>query len=167
MPDLQEFFNYKIHKEMIKYASTYMCDSAILAIDGNAPDIQTTGSGVSYMLNGVPTAFVADAAMDVSDSAVNLGDCVGDVIATGYSCWFTVLATAAGELSLWRAGDEQLDGDEVLKVHAFDPAVHVCVGFIHLNSAGFTVGTTDWTTVGTFFSVTGPVYPHADNIDKN
>lgn len=165
MPDLQEFFNYKIHKEMIKYGSTYMMDSAILAVDATAADIQTTGSGVSFMLNGVPTTYVADAAMDVSGDTT--GDAAGDVIATGYSCWFTVLADAAGTLSLWRAGDEALDGAEVLKVHAFDPETYVCVGFIHLNSAGFTVGTTAWTTVGTFFSATGPVYPHADNIDKN
>ena len=166
MPDLQEFFNYKIHKEMIGFGSTYCAESAVLAIDGsNAENIQTTGAVTAY-LNGTPFTLAEDAELDIS--ADTTGDAAGATVADTYSRWFCVLTDADGTLSVWLAGDAALDGAEVLKVPDFDYTTYVCVGFIHVNSnTAFVLGTTALTTIGTFYQAVGPVYPHADNIDKN
>jgi len=58
-------FSYKNMKNLMEYLSTYNMESQAVAIDGNAEDIQTTGTGMA-MLNGQPVILAEDAALDIS-----------------------------------------------------------------------------------------------------
>lgn len=100
----------------------------------------------------------------------------GTVIQHDYDQWFIALALKTGVISLWEAGDEALasTGAEC-KIPQFDPKTYVAIGLLHIvgevdAGTDFTVGTTalDGTSVvDTFIQLTGPVFPHPDNWDKN
>ena len=93
---------------------------------------------------------------------------VGDVVASGDSMYYLALADAAGTLTMVLAGDGgELDADVTLKIPQFDPAIFVAVGLLLIDSAAFTLGTTSTAGVSTFTQLMGPVFPHADYIDKN
>ncbi|NIT58723.1 MAG: hypothetical protein GWN00_21620 [Aliifodinibius sp.] len=93
---------------------------------------------------------------------------VGATVASGSSRWFLVTAKSDGTLTVWLAGDAATDGSEVLKIPQFCPKTYVAIGLIHVNSnTSFVMGTTALTTIGTFYQITGSVFPHPDNIDKN
>jgi len=72
MANLSEKAKYAWQKEMLKYMSTYLCESAVFAIDGsNAENVQTTGA-VSAMIDGVPVTIEEDAEMDISASTTEV-----------------------------------------------------------------------------------------------
>jgi len=102
---------------------------------------------------------------EAPNAAVNA---VGATVADGYSRWFLVTAKSDGTLTVWLAGDAALDGTEKLEIPQFCPKTYVAIGLIHVNSGtSFVMGTTALTTIGTFYQITGSVFPHPDNIDKN
>lgn len=86
--------------------------------------------------------------------------------------WLMVTAKADGTLTAWVAGDEATAGNAILKVPLYDYKQYCVIGFMHLtNAAGaFVVGTTgldDGSMTDLYINVTGPVFPHPDNWDKN
>ena len=97
----------------------------------------------------------------------------GTSITASYDQWFLVTAIADGTLQIWEAGDEAATGYAEMKMPQFDPKLYVALGAIHIangSSAAFVVGTTSWATgsvTETYVQITGPVFPHADNMDKN
>lgn len=97
----------------------------------------------------------------------------GTSISAGYDQWLLVTAKAGGTLTVWEAGDEATTGNAVCKVPLYDPKLYVPIGFLHIangTSSAFVVGTTGLDTASvtdTFVQVTGPVFPHEDNFDRN
>ena len=93
---------------------------------------------------------------------------VGDTITTGYGKWYMVTAKSDGTLTVWIACDaEAATTTAVLKVPQYDPEEYVVVGFIYVNNdsgSTITIGTTSLTGDGTYYQVTGPVFPHPDNL---
>ncbi|MCK4791991.1 MAG: hypothetical protein KAV87_50125 [Desulfobacteraceae bacterium] len=100
----------------------------------------------------------------------------GTVITDDYQQWFLILAKKDGTISLWEAGDQAITttGAEC-KIPQFDAKTYVAIGLLHILAAidagtDFTVGTSELsaaTCVDTFINLTGPVFPHPDNWDKN
>lgn len=160
-------FTKKAAQDLAAYMTSYNMESQAVAIDGvNAENIQSTGTA-PCMINGVfIPSLAADAELDISADTV--GDAVGATVASGSSRYFLVLAKADGTLSVWLAGDAATDGSEVLKIPAFDPSTYCAVAILHVNSnTAFVLGTTALTGLDTYYQLTGPVFPHADNIDEN
>jgi hypothetical protein len=104
-------------------------------------------------------------------SAVNAS---GTTIATLSEKWFLVTAIEDGTLQIWEAGDTALvaAGAEC-EIPWYDPMVYIPVALAHVaNNSGatITIGTTDFdatSVVTTWLQVTGPIFPHPDNWDKN
>lgn len=100
----------------------------------------------------------------------------GTSITHDYEQWFLILALKTGVISLWEAGAEALHtvGAEC-KIPQFDPKTYVAIGLLHITSevnagTAFVVGTTSLAEAScedTFINLTGPVFPHPDNWDKN
>lgn len=96
-------------------------------------------------------------------------------IADGSSAWMIVTAKADGTLTIWRAGDVATSNSEVCKVPQIDHKLYCPIAFIlYANSGGDSnadvignASTCDFSTYGTFYQITGPVFPHEDNWDKN
>jgi hypothetical protein len=148
------------------FMSTYnMVDQAFTFGDGADP--ATTGTG-DCTINGVYIpSLTAEADADWSSIlAADLveGDARGHVIPTAYSQYFAAFANAAGRLMILQAGDMALDGSEELKIPWFDPTTWCCIALFHINSTGFTCGTTATGTMETEYAVIGPVLPHPDNL---
>jgi hypothetical protein len=91
----------------------------------------------------------------------------GDVVADTYSRYYLCLANSAGTITLVKAGDVALDADVELQIPHFDPAIFVAIGTLLVDSAGFTMGTTALTSIGTFAQLIGPVFPNELYLDKN
>jgi hypothetical protein len=138
-------------------------------------DVRENKNGVRYIAKAAHTSSSDDEPglssnwesywEEAPNAAVNA---VGATVADTYSRWFLVTAKSDGTLTVWLAGDAALDGTEVLKIPQFCPKTYVAIGLIHVNSnTSFVLGTTALTTIGTFYQITGPVFPHPDNIDKN
>lgn len=100
----------------------------------------------------------------------------GTIITDDYQQWFIILAKKDGTISLWEAGDQAITttGAEC-KIPFFDSKTYVAIGLLHILAAvdagtDFVVGTTslaEATCIDTFINLTGPVFPHPDNWDKN
>ena len=106
-------------------------------------------------------------------SAVNAS---GASITHDYEQWFIALAKKDGTISLWEAGDEALiTAGAECKIPFFDSKTYVAIGLLHVTSlvdaeTAFVLGTTslaETSCVDTFIQLTGPVFPHPDNWDKN
>lgn len=175
--DLSTHFAYGPMRKLAQYMATVNFESQEVAVDGsNAENIQTTGTG-DAMIAGVPVNLSADAELDISADTTTQDNCTnasGTEIQDDYEQYFVVLAKSDGTISLWEAGDEaDIDDGATLKIPAFDPETYVCVGIVHIkNETGstFTVGTTDTDdstgdgATTSFYQVTVPVFPHADNL---
>jgi hypothetical protein len=92
---------------------------------------------------------------------------VGDVVTTAYSIYYLITAESNGELSIWKAGPQQLDGAEVLIIPNFEPELFIPVSILHINSATFTLGTTALTGIDTHTNLIGPIFPGVVNRDIN
>lgn len=66
--DLGSLFSHKAMQEMARYMNTYNMATQAIAVDGNAYDIQSTGTGWA-MVNGQPEQIEVDAALDISATA--------------------------------------------------------------------------------------------------
>jgi hypothetical protein len=159
-------FGQKGAAALAAFMSTYnMVDQALAFSNGADP--VTTGTG-DCTINGIYIpSLPAEASADWSDtSGADLveGDARGLVIPTAYSQWFAVFAKANGMLMILQAGDKALDGNEELKIPWFDPTTWVCIALLHINSTGWTAGTTAVGTMETEYAVIGPVLPHPDNL---
>jgi hypothetical protein len=167
-------FTKKSAQDLAAYMTSYNMESQVVSYvdDADDNDLQTTGTK-PCMINGVfIPSLTADASMIVADDTT--GNAAGTTIADDFERWFIVLADADGTLSLWTAGDAAaIGGNAVLKIPAFDPSTYVALAVIlYANdnaSAEVTVGAAacDWNTDGTFYQLTGPVFPHPDNFDEN
>lgn len=102
-----------------------------------------------------------------TESSNRCENAVGDVVPTLYSAYYLCLADAAGTLTLVKAGPTALDAAVELQIPQFDPSIFVAIGTLKIDSAGFTLGTTSTAGISTFAQLIGPVYPHADQLDKN
>jgi len=103
-----------------------------------------------------------------TESSNRAEQAAGNVVASGDSMYYVCLANSAGTITLVKGSDEGvLDADIELKIPQFDPEVFVAIGTLLIDSAGFTLGTTSTAGVSTFAQLIGPVFPHADRLDKN
>jgi hypothetical protein len=169
--DLSTHFSYGPMRKLAEYMATANFESQEIAVDGsNSENIQSTGTG-DAMIAGTPVNIAQDAELDISADETTQDNCTNAVDTTiddGDARYFVVLAKSDGTLSMWTAGEAAESGDEELKIPAFDPETYVCVGIVHIdNDSGseFTVGTTGLDAATTsYFQVTGPVFPHADNL---
>jgi hypothetical protein len=91
----------------------------------------------------------------------------GDIIPSLSSRYYLCLATAAGVITLVKAGPVALDADVKLVIPNFEPEMFVAIGTLLINSAGFTLGTTSTSGVSTFAQIIGPCYPNGAGIDQN
>ena len=143
----------------------YMCRLAHTSKDGTDSDYTNNEPGKSDN---------SDRWWEQRDhAAVNAS---GTSITHDYEQWFLVTAIIDGTLQIWEAGDEAtiVLGAEC-KIPQFDPKVYVAIGLIHITSlvdaeTAFVVGTTDIeesSCVETIYNLTGPIFPHPDNWDKN
>ncbi len=104
----------------------------------------------------------------------NATNAAGTSITTLSGQWFLVLATLDGTLSIWQAGAEGLTtlGAEC-KIPQFDPKMYIPLALLHVandSASAFVLGTTSFATgsvVETYIQLTGPIFPHPDNWDKN
>jgi len=163
-----KLFSFRAMRELAAYLTSYNMANQTVALDANAQDLQTTGTG-SCMIDGV---FIPSlAADDPWDwSAESAGDLVGETLADGYDQYIAILAKADGSLEVFAAGDPALVGTAVLKIPAFDPATYCLIALalvVNDSGGGIVWGTTALTGDITFYPVTGPVFPHIDNLDKN
>ena len=102
-----------------------------------------------------------------TESSNRAENAVGDVVPTLYSRYYLCLADAAGTITLVKAGPKALDAAVELQIPQFDPAIFVAIGTLLIDSAGYTCGTTSTAGISTFAQLIGPVFPHADQLDKN
>lgn len=96
----------------------------------------------------------------------------GAVVTTLYERWVLITAKSDGVLTMWLAGDEATiaSGAAQLKVPQFDPLTYcpVAIAKIAKDDAGnLTIGTTALTGDITFYQLTGPIFPHKDNMIAN
>ena len=99
----------------------------------------------------------------------------GTEITTLNEQWFLITAIADGTLQIWEAGSESAYGtaEAECKVPWFDPKTYIPLAFAHVKNASgatITIGTTDFDATSvttTWLQLTGPVFPHPDNWDKN
>jgi len=162
-------FNYVPMGELAGFLSSYNMSSQTLAIDGvNAENIQSSGTGMAMINNVFIPSLAADAELDIS--ADPTGDAAGTSIADGYDQYFAIFAAADGVLHLMKAGVEALLGTAVLKIPNWDASLYACVGImLVVNDSGspLVIGTNDLTGDATFYDVTGPMFPHDENLDRN
>jgi hypothetical protein len=79
---LRKMFNYKPMRMIMGYLSTYNMETQAVAIDANAEDIQTTGTGAA-IINGTPVVLAEDPALVIlSDTE---GTLAAWATATSYS----------------------------------------------------------------------------------
>ena len=104
----------------------------------------------------------------------NATNAAGTTMTTLSDQWFLILAKKDGVISVWEAGDEALTSLGVeCKIPQFDPKVYVPIGLLHVangSASDFTIGTTTWATgsvTETYIQLSGPIFPHPDNWDKN
>ena len=97
----------------------------------------------------------------------------GTSITASYDQWFLITAIADGTLQIWEAGDEAATGYAEVKIPMFDAKLYIPIGMVHIangSASEFVVGTTSWATgsvVETYLQLTGPIFPHVDNWDRN
>ena len=91
---LKKLFSDKITRLIMGYMATYNMEDQILAIDATPADIQVTGTG-SKMVNGMPIANIADAALDIST----------DTEGVSITKWATATAYTINNIRLNRDGD--------------------------------------------------------------
>jgi hypothetical protein len=96
----------------------------------------------------------------------------GKVVTTLYERWVLITAKADGTLTVWLAGDQATiaSASAKFKCPHYDPEMYcpVAIAKIAKDDAGdITIGTTALTGDITFYQVTGPVFPHPDNLDMN
>lgn len=166
------FFGGQGLRSVMNYLGSCNHESQTIAVDGtNVYNIQSTGGG-ACMINGVfIPSLAADAELDVDESSIN-----GLELADDKEVYLAVLAAADGTLDIMQAGAiADIGGNAVLKIPAFDPETYALVGIIlYANDAasdavefGPTDGGVDFGTDGTFYQVTGPVFPHPDNLPQD
>lgn len=95
---------------------------------------------------------------------------VGNSVAQDKQAHYLVCALSSGVLRAFIAytiGTEA--ATTAVVIPAYDPERYVPIGLISVvpTNGAHVLGTTALTTVGTFKQFTGPVFPHADLIDKN
>ena len=62
----------------------------------------------------------------------------------------------------------QLDADQEVQIPQFDPSIFVAIGLYTVDGTGDSIwGTTDDNAQCTERQIIGPVFPHADQLDKN
>jgi hypothetical protein len=81
-----EMFNYRPMQQVMEYLNTFNMATQAIAVDANAQDIQSTGTGWA-MLNGQPEQIEVDAALDIS------ADTEGTLTA-----WATATSYSAGDI---------------------------------------------------------------------
>ncbi len=166
-------FTKKAAQDLAAYMSSYNMETQAVTFldDADDNDMESTGTN-PCMINGVfIPALAADALLEIAVDPT--GNAAGATIEDDGGRWFIVLADEDGVLSLWTAGDEGAISAAVLKIPAFDPSLYCAVALVVYDndnaSAQVTVGAAacDWNTDGTFYQLTGPVFPHPDNFDEN
>ena len=90
-------------------------------------------------------------------------------IAANLDQWFLITQTADAYMQMWEAGDAAPAGTAECKVPLFDPKMYVPIAFLLLdNDAGsYEIGDEALSGHTTYLQITGPIFPHADNLDKN
>jgi len=161
-------FNSAIMREYVGYNTTYNTVTQTIALDANANDIQSNGTGLA-IVNGVPKIIPACAAQDLS--AENFGNATGVIVANTYDQFFMITAKVDGHLQVWVAGTPVLTATGTATmdaIPAYDPTTYIPVAFMKVAAnAAITIGTTALTGLVTFYPIIGPIYPAAINIDRN
>jgi hypothetical protein len=136
----------------------YKCILGHTATLANKPDENNLREDATWKTYWVRSTQTAEAAS-------------GAVVATLHSAYFLCLATSDGVLTMVKAGDVALDGDEKLVIPNFEAEMFVAIGVLHINSpvGGFILGSTDIDTgtVGTFTQLIGPQFAQGKEIDQN
>ncbi len=143
----------------------YMCIKAHTSRDGSDSD---------YICNEPGKSDTSENYWEQRDhKAVNAS---GTSITHDYDQWFLITAIIDGTMQIWEAGDEATAvlGAEC-KIPQYDPKTYCPIALLHLvgevdGGTAFVVGDDDLdetSVVDTFIQLTGPVFPHPDNWDKN
>ena len=94
---------------------------------------------------------------------------VGQTCANGYTRHYLCLCDKLGVTTTVIADNGlQLDAAQEVQIPQFDPSIFVAIGLYTVDGTGDTVwGTTDDNATCTERQIIGPVFPHADQLDKN
>lgn len=172
MSDLHKKFSHKAMRELMSFLETYNCETQVLAPKGagSDPDLKTTGTKAAVIGN-VPVNLPAVATIDLSDATV-APDLAGTTIATANEQWWVVMQKADGTTLVAKGSDVTLTSSgAVFKMPDYDPSVYVVIGLVkYVNDSGgdFIIGTTNIdATDCQEHQITGSMFPHIDNWDKN
>ena len=143
----------------------YMCILAHTSRDGSDSD---------YINNEPGKSDNSERYWEQRDhNAVNAS---GTSVTHDYDQWFLITAIIDGTMQIWEAGDEAtiVLGAEC-KIPQYDPKVYIPIALLHISSlldaeTAVVIGTTNLasiSTIDTYIQLTGPVFPHPDNWDKN
>lgn len=93
----------------------------------------------------------------------------GQTCANGYTRHYLALCDSLGVMTTVQADNGlQLDADSELQIPQFDPEIFVALAVLTVDGTGAsTWGTTDDNAQVTIRQLLGPVFPHADKLDKN
>lgn len=94
---------------------------------------------------------------------------VGNSIAQDCIGYYLACALSTGVLRLFKAYSGTATASTAIVIPAYDPTRYIPVGLLRVapTSGAHVLGTTSLTTVGTFYQLTGPVFPGPTVVDKN